>query len=418
MSEYVIRGGTPLHGECVVQGSKNSVLPILAASLLVNGETLVHNCPRIRDVDCALEILRALGCRARQQGSDIYIDSRNLSGTQIPDDLMKRMRSSVLFAGALLARTGSVRFSGPGGCCLGERPIDYHLNALRELGVELLWDGTHYLCSAKKLRGTDLALPFPSVGATENAILAACAAEGTTVLLGAAREPEIVDLADFLHRAGFSVHGAGGSTLIVAGGKSAGFVEYTVRGDRIAAGTILCAAAASGGTATVEGVDAERLSTLVGRFTEMGLAVRLWADAVSVASRGRPAALSPVETAPYPGFSTDLQPPLLALACFASGESVFVENIFESRYNHIEGLLRMGAQITKLDRIARVQGAEALHGAQVQALDLRAGAGLLTAALGAQGETVIRDRGDIDRGYEPVEKTFSALGAKITRKES
>lgn len=415
MSEFIIRGANPLRGEIQVQGSKNGILPILAASILVGGETLLHNCPQISDVACALEILHALGCKAERRGGDIYIDSRTLNSYEIPDRLMKKMRSSVIFAGAMLGRTGNVRISSPGGCFLGERPIDYHIHALRALGVDMEYDGEHYLCRALKLRGAQISLPFPSVGATENAILAACTAEGSSIIYNAAREPEIVDLADFLHRAGFEVNGAGGPTVIVSGGRSCGFVEYTVRGDRIAAGTLLCAAAASGGEITVRGIDSVRVSQLSHRLAEAGYAVRSWADAVRVGADGRPEAIAPVETHPYPGFSTDLQPPLMALMCFAKGESIFIENIFESRYNHIESLLRMGARIQAFDRIAHVHGVPALHGAHVDAGDLRAGAALITAALGAQGETRISDRGYIDRGYERIEQVLASLGAEITR---
>lgn len=415
MSEFVIRGAHALRGECAVQGSKNSALPILAASLLVGGETLLHNCPEISDADCALEILRAFSCRTQRRRSDIYIDSRVVSGYEIPDSLMKRMRSSVLFAGAMLARTGIVRLSRPGGCCLGERPIDYHLKALRALGAEMDSDGASFFCRAKKLRGAKIALPFPSVGATENALMAACAAEGESVIEGAAREPEIADLTEFLTLAGFFVHGAGASALTVAGGKSAGCVEYTIPGDRIAAGTLLCAAAASGGAVTLRGVDPARLRALTDRLREAGFRLHEQPDAVSVEAGGRPSAIAPVETAPYPGFPTDLQPPLLALMCLADGESVFIENMFEARYNHIDGLVRMGAQIRQSGRIACVTGTDALHGAAVRAGDLRAGAALITAALGAQGETRILDRGDIDRGYASIEKTLAALGADIQR---
>ena len=415
MSEFVIRGGKPLHGEITVQGSKNGILPILAAAILVSGETLLHNCPSISDVDTALEILRTLGCRTEKSGSDIYIDSSVLAGGTIPDNLMKSMRSSIIFAGAMLGRTGNVKVSGPGGCFLGERPIDYHINALRKMGAEMDYDGEHYHFHAPRLYGADISLPFPSVGATENTVLAACMAQGGTIIRNAAREPEIADLCGFLREAGFSVSGAGGPTLVVSGGKPKGCAEYTIKGDRIAAGTFLCAAAASGGELTVRGVESERLSGLCHRLAESGCAVRSWADAVRVKAEGELSALSVVETGPYPGFSTDLQPPLMALACFLRGRSIFVENIFESRYNHIESLLRMGARIELYDRIACVTGTAVLSGAVVDALDLRAGAALVTAALGAQGETRIRDRGYIDRGYESIEKVLCSVGAEMER---
>lgn len=415
MSEFVIRGGVPLHGEIRVQGSKNGILPILAASILVSGETLLHNCPVISDVECAVEILRAVGCKVQRTGHDLYIDSRTLSAYVIPDVLMKKMRSSIIFAGSMLARTGNVRISSPGGCFIGERPIDYHIHALRQMGVEMEYDGEHYLCRALQLQGAQITLPFPSVGATENAILAACAAQGTTVIYNAAREPEICDLADFLHRAGYTVSGAGGPTVVVSGGKSLGFVEYTIRGDRIAAGTFLCAAAASGGEVTVRDVDSVRVAQLSHRLAEAGCFVRSWADAVCVRADGRPSAISPVETHPYPGFSTDLQPSLLALMCLADGESIFIENIFESRYNHIESLLRMGARIEVFDKIAHVHGVPSLQGTRVDALDLRAGAALITAALAADGETRIVDQGFIDRGYACIEDALASLGAKIRR---
>ena len=392
MQELFVEGGNRLCGELTIQGSKNGVLPVLAATIVCAGECRVENCPRLSDVDASIAILRHLGCCTRWEDGALLVDTTHMDKNEVPDALMREMRSSVIFLGAILARQGEAALSYPGGCELGPRPIDMHLAALRALGAEIEERGGTLRCTAKVLTASELVLPLPSVGATENAILAACGAEGTTVIYNAAREPEIAELQDFLNAMGAEVHGAGSSIVTVAGKRPLHGGTHRVIADRIAAATYLCAAA--------------------------GCEVSSDGDGITLKSGGSLKAIRPVRTAPYPGFPTDAQPALMAALLKSAGSTVFVENIFENRYRHVDELARMGADVRVAGRVAVVSGVPALRGALVKCTDLRGGAALVLAGLQAEGVTRVSLLEHIDRGYESIERDLSLLGAKIERRET
>ena len=414
MSYITIQGGTPLRGETVVQGAKNSVLPILAAALLSGDVCRIEGCPHLSDVESAADILRYLGCAVAWDGGDLLVDSTSLTRCDIPQTLMRRMRSSVIFLGAILARCGWAELSYPGGCELGPRPIDLHLSALRALGADISDAGGTLRCRARKLTGCQLLLATPSVGATENAMLAACGAEGETVICNAAREPEIVDLQDFLCAMGAEVRGAGGSVITVTPKKPLHGCVHRVIPDRIVTATYLCAAAAAGGDITLRNTRHHHLSAVTTALQQAGCTVDCGEDYIRL-QRGAPLqAVAPVRTAPYPGFPTDCQAILMAALLRSRGTTVFVENIFQSRYRHVPELIRMGADIRTEGRVAVVCGTERLHGADTVATDLRGGAALAVAGLAAEGVTTVQGVEHIHRGYEDLPAHLRALGAHIT----
>ncbi len=416
MSQLIIRGGRRLEGEAGIQGAKNSVLPILAATLLTAGQVELRGCPRLRDVDASVQILRALGCGARWEGENtLLVDTREVNGCAVSDRLCREMRSSAMFLGAILARCGQAELSYPGGCELGPRPIDLHLSGLRDLGAEIGDAGGVLHCRAPRLRGRELVLSLPSVGATENLILAACGAQGVTTIANAAREPEIVDLQDFLTACGARVSGAGTSTVSVEGGQPLHGCAYTVMPDRIVAATYLCAAASAGGNVFLRGAREEHLSTVTAVLREAGCRVLAEEGGIRCAREGRLSAVRPVRTAPYPGFPTDAQAILMAALLKSRGATVFEENMFENRYRHVDELTRMGAAVRVSGRVAVVSGVERLRGAPVRCTDLRGGAALCVAALAAEGETRVSELCHIDRGYEDLARDLRALGADATR---
>ena len=415
MSYYEIQGGRPLGGALAVHGAKNSVLPILAACLLVPGQCVLHNCPDLSDVSATLDILRLLGCRADREGDTVIIDASAVNRSDIPEHLMREMRSSVIFLGALLARLGAAELSYPGGCELGPRPIDLHLAALRALGAEILEEQGALACRCCRggLRGRELCLSIPSVGATENAMLAACGCPGVTTVVGGAREPEIIDLQSFLQAAGAQVEGAGTSTITIQGGLPLHPVEYRVMGDRIAAATYLCAAAAAGGEVELTGIAPDTLTAVLACLEEAGCTLHTGPDRVVLTGAAPVRGISPVRTAPYPGFPTDAQAILMAVLAGGEGATLFVENIFDCRYRHVDELRRMGADIQVAGRAAMVSGVGRLHGAAVRSTDLRGGAALVVAALGAEGITQVSELRHIRRGYQALDKNLRALGADI-----
>ncbi len=417
MSHIVIEGGRRLEGTLTVQGAKNSVLPILAATILHPGRTVLRGCPHLSDVEASIRILRHLGCEARWEGEALTVDAGVMSRGDVPEHLMREMRSSVIFLGAILARLGWAEMSYPGGCELGPRPIDLHLTALRQLGAELAEEGGALHCSARRLTGREIALSMPSVGATENAILAACGAEGETVLLNAAREPEITDLQDFLCAMGCRVRGAGSSTICVLGRRQTRDAVHTVMPDRIAAATYLAAAAAAGGEVELRRINYRHLSTVTAALHEAGCQIAGGEGTLTLRSDGALRAVPTVRTAPYPGFPTDAQAVLMAALLRSRGATVFVENMFENRYRHVDELRRMGADISVADRVAVVTGVPRLCGASVRATDLRGGAALLVAGLAAEGVTRIGDIHHIQRGYEDPVRDLGLLGARITLEE-
>ena len=417
MSEFRIMGGRRLSGEITIHGAKNSVLPILAATVLVPGVSVIHNCPRLSDVTASLRILEHLGCTTAWEGDTVTVDAASLKRCDIPDELMREMRSSVIFLGAVLARMGCAEMNLPGGCELGPRPIDLHLAAMSSLGAEIGQGPGGLHCRAPALVGREINLSLPSVGATENIMLAACGAQGVTTILNAAREPEIADLQDFLNHIGAKVRGAGSSTILIEGGQPLHGGEHTIIGDRIVAATYLAAAAAAGGEVAVRGVDWRHLSTVTATLREAGCDVRSEKGEVRLRCIEPLNAVRPIHTAPYPGFPTDAQAPLMAALSSGTGTTVFVENMFENRYRHVDELVRMGANIRVEGRVAVVCAVPRLHGNTVHAADLRGGAALVIAALGAEGETVLTGLHHIDRGYERLEDGLRELGAEIQRLE-
>lgn len=416
MSRLVINGTKRLKGSARVQGSKNSALPILAAAILCRGESVIHNCPELSDVRGTINILRYLGCDVSFSGGTLVCDSSGLTKNHIPNSLMREMRSSIIFLGALLARTGSASMCFPGGCEIGPRPIDLHLKALEALGAEICDDCGVFRCTAPEgLHGAKIALSFPSVGATENVMICASLAEGTTIITNAAREPEICDLADFLNGCGADISGAGDSTIVIEGKSSLRGCCHTVIPDRIAAATLLSCCAATGGRVTLTSAIPSHLGAVLSILEECGCDVDIMGGCVTLDAPNRLCAPKVVRTMPYPGFPTDAQAPVMAMAAKSRGTTLFIENIFENRYLHVSGLLRMGANIKVEGRVAVLQGARCLHGADVAAMDLRGAAALITAALGAQGRTTLEGLRYLDRGYECLEATLSELGADVKR---
>lgn len=412
-----INGGRKLCGSVSVHGAKNSVLPIMAASILAEGESVIQNCPNLTDVDVSIKILTYLGCRVSRSGDTVYIDSSSINHSDIPDSLMREMRSSVVFLGAILARTGEAVLTYPGGCELGPRPIDLHLMALRELGTDIEERGGNIYCKVRKPEGGRIEFPIPSVGATENAMLMASQCEGKTIISNAAREPEIEDLQNYLQKLGVGIHGAGTAIITIEGKSRKANPVHRIIPDRIVASTYALAVASAGGKAEIRDVEPRHFSTVINVMKEAGCSVVTEGSILRVECNGPLKAVRPILTSPYPGFPTDAQPPLMAATLKFEGTTVFVENIFENRYRHVSELLRMGADIRTEGRVAVVCGKTELHGASVEATDLRGGAALALAALGAEGESRISGLKHIDRGYESLETALSALGADVTRTE-
>lgn len=416
MEMLLIHGGKKLCGEVRIHGAKNSTLPLMAASLVCSGECVLHNCPSLSDVDTSVRILRHLGCSVQMSGGDIVVDPTTADRGDIPDELMREMRSSIIFLGPMVCRLNRATLSYPGGCELGPRPIDLHLSALRKMGVVIEEDHGRLNCSAPNgLQGAVIPLAFPSVGATENILIAASLAKGTTVVNNAAREPEICDLADFLNSCGARIRGAGGSTIIVEGVKRLAGCEHRVIPDRIAAATYLAAGAVTGGSVTVTDIVPEHLEPVIPVFEESGCTLTAVGDRMHLSAPRRLRRIKCVRTMPYPGFPTDAQAPVMAMACIADGTSIFVENIFESRFKHVGELLRLGANIKVEGRVAIVEGVESLSGALVEATDLRGGASLVVAGLAACGLTKVTGLHHLDRGYEKLEKNLVQLGAEVER---
>lgn len=415
MSFYHIQGGNSLTGELQVQGAKNSVLPLLAASLLGKGETVLHNCPDLSDVSATLEILRVLGCHTKREGKTVTISTKSLKKVEIPSELMEEMRSSVLFLGALLAREKEACMGAPGGCPLGSRPIDFHLKAFAQLGVNVVEIGELLQCStSKNACGKEIYLPFPSVGATENIMIFACGLVGTTTIIGAAREPEIVDLQGFLQAMGAKISGAGTSVITIEGGYPLSSAEFQVMGDRIVACTYLSAAAMTGGSVSLEGISAEVLPSVLSVFDEMGCRLSTRKSAITLAAPYPLKAVATLRTAPYPCFPTDAQALFMAMLTRAEGSTLLEENMFENRFHHVEELRRMGASIEINNRVARVDGKSSLRGTTVYGRDLRGTAALVVASLGAVGFSKVYGLSHLQRGYEHLHLELQQMGADIT----
>ncbi|MCD8025570.1 MAG: UDP-N-acetylglucosamine 1-carboxyvinyltransferase [Clostridiales bacterium] len=416
MSRLLVTGREKLDGEVYVQGAKNSALPLLAATILTKGENIIFNCPELSDVEASLLILRYLGCGVKRSGKTIIVKSDNVSRFDIPDDLMRKTRSSIVFLGAIIARTGKAKLSFPGGCEIGPRPIDLHLKALREMGAIIEEKHGYLECFAPKgLNGAKIVLSFPSVGATEDIIIAACLANGTTTITNAAREPEICDLAEYLNKCGAKIYGAGEGVVVIDGVTALEGTQHTIIPDRIAAATFMACAAVTGSHVTLDGIVSSHLASIIPIFEESGCKIKSGGGRLDIFAPKRLKSMRIVRTMPYPGFPTDAQAPLLAAACTAQGTSIFVENIFENRYRHIGELVRMGANIKTEGKVAVVEGADALYGAAVEATDLRGAAALAVAGLCAEGTTSIGGVQFLERGYEDFEVVLSSLGADIKK---
>ena len=416
MDRIVIQGGTRLSGELRVSGSKNSSLALMAGALLGDGETRLRNIPRLRDVEAMAQLLAALGARVAWDTEDphtLSIDPSAVNRPEAPYELVRKMRASFMVLGPLVARFGTGRVSEPGGCAIGVRPVDQHVKGLTALGAKVRLDHGTIEASASRLRGGRVSFDLVTVNGTQNVLMAATLASGETVIENAAREPEVVELAEFLSRMGAEIRGAGSDRIVVRGVESLRPVIHTVAGDRIEAGTLLAAAGATGGDVRLLGVDSATLESTVEKLREAGAEIVTGPEEVhmlGVELRG-----ADVVTAPFPGFPTDMQAQLMALLSVAQGSSVITETVFENRFMHVPELIRMGADISLRGRSAHVRGVPALEGAPVMATDLRASAGLIVAGLAARGETTVNRVYHIDRGYERIEEKLASLGATIRR---
>ncbi len=415
MKAITVQGGNRLTGEVQIHGGKNAALPILAATVAVGSPCVLHNVPNIQDVETAMEILRHLGCRVQRQGGTLTVDPSCRTKAAVPKELTGKMRSSVLFLGALLAAGDDTRLYPPGGCVLGKRPIDLHLSGLQQLGVTVETEEESITCFPARLQGGTVILRYPSVGATENLLLAAMGTQETVTILGAAREPEIVDLAQFLQACGAQVCGAGSSVIHARGGQLHG-AQYTVMPDRMETATYLAAVAAAGGKIALRGAKTADLAAVVTAYQRAGCYIQDYSDAL-VVTAGRLEGIGHVCTGPYPGFATDAQPTLVAGLLRSRGTTVVEESVFASRFRYVPALQAMGADIALAGQMARVHGVPRLHGAVMQATDLRGGAAMVAAALGAEGTSKVIDVEHILRGYEDFSPMLKGLGAVIEMRE-
>ena len=417
MESYTIIGGTPLEGAVSVSGSKNAALALMAGALLIEGEVILHNMPRIEDVFTMLALLEGLGVQTHWEGAHtLYLDTRYIRHAEPSPQLVNRMRASFYVFGPLLARLGYAKMPHPGGCQIGSRPVNFHLNGLRALGATITENGSHtYTAHAIGLTGARIYLDVPSAGATQHLMTAAVYASGVTVIENAAMEPEVVNLANFLNAAGAQIGGAGTSTLYIHGvSELQRQVEHAVIPDRLEAGTFALAAAITRGEVTLERVIPEHLHALLAKLREAGVQIHETEDTVTVRATERPKPLD-IRTMPYPGFPTDLQQPMCALLTLADGASKVLETIYENRTQHVPELQKMGADIVAEGRTILIRGVERLKGARVRATDLRGGAALVLAGLAAHGETTLEEIAHIDRGYEQLEGKLQSLGARIKR---
>ncbi|MGM0471321.1 MAG: UDP-N-acetylglucosamine 1-carboxyvinyltransferase [Bacillota bacterium] len=414
MDRFVVSGGNSLTGEIEISGAKNAVLPILAGTVLSSGENNIHQTPKLRDVRIMKEVLGTLGAQVTQEGSTITIDSQSVNSCQISEDLMRKMRATIFLMGPLLGRFNEVRISQPGGCSIGPRPIDLHIKGLEALGVEFKEVDGVLEGKADQLIGADIHLDFPSVGATENIMMAATKAKGETIIRNAAKEPEIIDLQNFLNGMGAQIKGAGTNVIKIKGVNKLNSIDYTVIPDRIETGTFMVAAALTKGEVLLHNVIPEHVEPVIAKLAEAGVKVEYNQDQIKVVGDNQLESVN-VKTLPYPGFPTDMQPQFMSLLSLATGTSVVTETIFENRFKHADELRRMGAEIRIESRAAIINGCDYLTGATVEATDLRAGAALVIAGLAAREETTVKNIYHIDRGYEDLEGKLTALGGQIKR---
>ncbi|HQE06004.1 MAG: UDP-N-acetylglucosamine 1-carboxyvinyltransferase [Tepidanaerobacter sp.] len=414
MSSIVIEGGRPLKGTVKISSAKNAVLPVIAASLLTESECIIEDAPELEDVKVMTEVLNSLGAKALREGDSIKISAGTIDSFEAPYDLVRKMRASFLVMGPLLARKGRARISMPGGCAIGSRPIDLHLKGFAALGAQIELGHGFVEAKCDKLKAATIYLDFPSVGATENIMMAAALAEGQTTIGNAAKEPEIIDVANFLNSMGAKIRGAGTDIIKIEGVKELSGISYTVIPDRIETGTYLVAGAITGGNVLLENVVPEHLKPVIAKLIECGADITEEPEGLRVIGCERPVA-SDVKTMPYPGFPTDMQAQIMAFLSKACGTSMVIETVFENRYMHVEELKRMGAKIKIEGRSAVVEGVEKLSGAPVKATDLRAGAALILAGLAAEGTTKVMHTYHIDRGYVDIVGKLKNLGANIKK---
>ncbi|MEG1527649.1 MAG: UDP-N-acetylglucosamine 1-carboxyvinyltransferase [Clostridia bacterium] len=413
--KFVIQGGNVLQGEINVNKAKNSVLALLAASILTEEQVVLKQCPKILDVHSMINLLTSLNVSCVWQGDDIVIDSSNINNYEIASSYAKEIRSSIFLMGSILGRIKKVKAVFPGGCDIGLRPIDLHLKGLRALNIQIEEYGGYLYCDGENAVGGNIHLDFPSVGATENIIMAAVLSKGETVISNVAKEPEIVSLQEFLQSMGAKISGAGTSVIRISGVDKLHGVEYTPISDRIVASTYLLAGAITGGDITVKQCNPQDMLALISKIDKTCGVVSLGKDWVRLVSYDRPNSIKLVETQPFPGFPTDLQAQILAVQTISKGASMVVENMFETRYKHVTELTKMGADIVVRDRTALIRGVDRLSGADVYAQDLRGGAALVLAGLRAEGQTTVNDIKHIDRGYYLFEEALKSFGADIIR---
>lgn len=417
MGKYIINGDKRLVGEVSVSGAKNAVLPILAATVVGGNRSTIFNTPNLRDVDIMEKILLSIGCKVERMDNIMYVDSRNLSNTNIPDELVREMRSSIILMGSMLTRCGETKVSYPGGCEIGPRPIDLHLKALREMGAKIDESHGFLYCHCEKLKGCEIQLDYPSVGATENAILAAVRAKGTTVIRNAAREPEIIDLQNYLNKCGAKISGAGTSIIKIEGVEKFKDVEYTIMPDRIVTGTYMAASALTGGEIIIKNVETNHIQAIVAKLKEAGCLIYNDNSSLKVIGPEKINYIEMTQTLPYPGFPTDMQAQMMAVLSIADGTSIISETVFENRFKHADELIRMGADIKIIGKVAIIKGVKELTGAKVKSKDLRGGASLVLAGLAAKGTTEVENIYHIERGYEDLDENLRKLGADIIKVE-
>ncbi len=418
MSKIVINGGKRLTGEVTVQGAKNSVLPILAATVLCDGVCVIRNCPDLSDVHTSIKILQNFGAKVDYCNKTITVDSKGISNFEIPEDLMREMRSSVVFLGGIIGRMKKAIISSPGGCELGPRPIDLHLSSLKKLGVDISEEHGFLYCDAQKgIKGCEIHLAFPSVGATENIILTAATAQGVTVIHNAAKEPEISDLADFLNSAGARIYGSGSDTIYIHGVNKLSGTTHTIIPDRIVAATYMAAAAVTKGKITLKNVMPSHMVAMLSAFRESGCDINVTGKSLTITAPNSLCRVPTIRSLVYPAFPTDAGPIFISMLALAKGTTVFVENIFENRFRYIDELKRLGAKIKTEGKVAVIEGVDSLSGANCVCPDLRGGAALVIGGLSAVGNTEIQNISHINRGYDNIVGVLQNLGADINIKE-
>lgn len=415
MGKIIVEGGNKLVGEINISGAKNAVLPILAATVIGGKQSTIFNVPNLKDVDVMEKILTSIGCNIKRIDKMMWIDSKPLDSIRIPEELVREMRSSIILMGAMLSRTGEVIVSYPGGCEIGPRPIDMHLKALRELGAEIEESHGYIHAKTKGLIGCEIQLDYPSVGATENIMLAATKAKGTTVIRNAAREPEIVDLQNYLNKAGARISGAGTSVIIIEGVSKFNDVTFNTMSDRIVAGTYMIASAITEGEIVLKNVIIDHLQAIIVKLREAGSLIYTDNNSLKIIGPKNINSIDMIQTLPYPGFPTDMQAPMMALLSIANGTSIISETVFENRFKHAEELIRMGANIKIFGKVAIIKGVKELTGAKTTAKDLRGGASLILAGLSAKGTTEVENVYHIERGYEDFHIELKRLGANIKK---